>query len=222
LHAAQVVTELLKAAGITVGGAAGEGRAPAGSIEIGNVESPPMSEVVGEMLRESDNTTAELLTKELGWKAAGEGTTAAGLSAVTAALGESGLAADQYRSVDGSGLDRSDRATCGLLVDAVARAGPDGPIAAGLPVAGQTGTLSQRFGGSPAYGRLRAKTGALQGVAALSGWMAVPDGRQLVFAMLANGLPNEAAGRLLQERLGAALATYPEGPKPEELAPGAS
>ncbi len=220
LHAAQMVASLLKAAGVTVNGTASEGRAPATAVEIANVASAPMSEIVGEMLRESDNTTAELLTKELGRSESGQGTTAAGVAAIAASLTEAGLPANQFASVDGSGLDRSDRATCGLLLESVARSGPDGALAAGLPIAGQTGTLSQRFIGNPAYGRLRAKTGALQGVAALSGWIAVPDGRHLAFAMVANGLPTEASGRALQERLGAVLAAYPQGPTRDELAPG--
>ncbi|HET7487355.1 MAG TPA: D-alanyl-D-alanine carboxypeptidase/D-alanyl-D-alanine-endopeptidase [Acidimicrobiales bacterium] len=220
LHAATVFATLLQARGVTVAGGPAEGRAPAATAVVASVPSPPLRDVVGEMLRESDNQTAELLVKELGHRFAGSGTTAAGLGVVRDTLAGLGLPVSQLSTVDGSGLDRSDRATCGLLLAAVDRAGPAGPLAAGFPVAGRDGTLAKRFAGNPAAGRLRAKTGSVDGVAALSGWVdPPPGGTALSFSLVVNDLPRDALGRALQEQVGAILARYPEAPTPDALAP---
>jgi serine-type D-Ala-D-Ala carboxypeptidase/endopeptidase (penicillin-binding protein 4) len=220
-HAAGVLAALLRARGVTVEGPSVEGRTPDAAAVVARAESPPMAEVVRQMLRESDNLTAELLVKELGRRFADDGTTAAGLRVMREALAQAGLPVDQLVSVDGSGLDRSDRVTCGLLMMAIDGSGPTGAIALGFPVAARDGTLAKRFlGGHPAAGRLRAKTGALDGVVGLSGYMDPPAGGDpLGFALLVNDLPRDALGRALQEQVGAILARYPEAPAPEALAP---
>jgi D-alanyl-D-alanine carboxypeptidase/D-alanyl-D-alanine-endopeptidase (penicillin-binding protein 4) len=194
------------------------------------VSSPPVRDVVAEMLRESDNLTAELLVKELGHRFTGAGTTAAGLGVVRATLTSAGLPLGGLATVDGSGLDRSDRATCSLLLTAVEASGPAGTLAASFPLAAHDGTLTKRFQGSPAAGRLRAKTGSLDGVVGLTGYVAAPsgltvygaapaDGVPLAFSLLANDLPRDAIGRALQDRVGTVLARYPEAPAPAALAP---
>lgn len=220
VHAAAVFTALLQARGVAVAAPPSEGVAPAGAPAVARVESPPMTEVVGQMLRESDNLTAELLVKELGWRAGGKGTTAAGLPVVRDALAGMGLPVGDLTTVDGSGLDRSDRASCSLLMAALALGGPTGPVAGGFPVAARDGTLAKRFHGTPVAGRLRAKTGALAGVVGLSGFVEpVGGGTPLSFSLIANELPRDALGRALQEQVGGILAAYPEAPPPPELAP---
>jgi D-alanyl-D-alanine carboxypeptidase/D-alanyl-D-alanine-endopeptidase (penicillin-binding protein 4) len=222
-YAATVLADLLRAQGVTVTGEAGQARAPADLPALATVKSPPLAEVVGEMLRESDNNTAELLVKELGRRFGKAGSTAAGLTVIKSALADAKLPSAELEAVDGSGLDRSDLASCNLLVDILGASGAKGPIATGLAVAGVTGTLSDRFDNNPAAGRLKAKTGFLDGVVALSGWVEATRGDELRFAFLANGLPipSEKPAYGSQERLGAALASYPEAPAADELAPGA-
>ena len=220
LHAAAVLAALLQARGVAVAGGTAEGQAPAAAVTVAQVASPPMREVVGQMLRESDNLTAELLVKELGRRFAGEGSTAAGLGVVRQSLQAAGLPVAQLVTVDGSGLDRSDRASCALLMAALERSGPSGPIAAGLPVAAKDGTLAKRFLGNPAAGRLRAKTGSLDGVVGLTGYVDAPGGTEpLSFSLMVNELPRDAFGRALQEQVGAVLAAYPDAPAPDALAP---
>ena len=70
-----------------------------------------------------------------------------------------------------------------------------------------------------AAGRLRAKTGSLEGVAAFTGWLDLDRGRSLAFSLVANGVTGEAAGTALEDRLATTLASYPQGPPPGELAP---
>lgn len=221
-HAAAVLVGLLQARGVTVAGGAGMGKAERGPT-MARVDSPPLREVVAQMLRESDNMTAELLVKELGHRFGGAGSTEAGLRVIRETVAAAGLPTEALALVDGSGLDRGDRATCRVLLESVVRDGPTGALAAGMPVAAQDGTLARRFQGHPAAGRLRAKTGSLDNVAALSGWMnpplATPDAARLAFALVANDFGREPVGRSLQESVAAALAAYPEAPKPDELRP---
>lgn len=220
-HAAAVLTDLLRARNVAVGAAPRHATAAAGDHAHLVTTQPSLSvaEIVAEMLRESDNSTAEILVKELGHRA-GEGSWARGLESVRAALKDEGLSVDALRTVDGSGLDRNDRATCRLVLDAVTDGGPEGPVAEGLAVAAQTGTLTLRFQGHPAAGRLRAKTGSLLGVAALAGYLPVEDDPPLAFALIANEIPREPVGRALQERVAEALTRYPEAPPAASIEPG--
>jgi len=218
--AADVLTNLLRARGVVVTGPPQEGAAPPGAAALARVSSPPVRDVISEMLRHSDNLTAELLVKELGHRYAGDGSTAAGVRVVRDTLSSTGLPVADFASVDGSGLDRSDLVTCNLLLGAVDAGGPSGPMAAGFPVAGRSGTLVQRFIGSPAAGRLRAKTGSLDNVTGLTGYVdSAGGGPALSFALLANEIPDDGQGRALQEQVGGALALYPQGPSPAVLGP---
>lgn len=213
--AAATLADLLVARGVQVSGGAGVGRAPAGP-ELAGVDSKPVAEIVAQMLRESDNYTAELLVKELGHRR-GEGSTASGLKAMHDILGRQGVPLQGFEAADGSGLDRSDRATCASVAGALAADGHDGPLSRGFPVAGRSGTLSDRFEGGKVEGRLRAKTGSLNGVTALSGYLGP---RPILFSLIANDLPDPVArGQRLQEQVVAALAAYPDAPPREKLMP---
>ncbi len=218
-HGAAVLTELLRSRGVLVPDA-GEGVVPTGAMAVASVTSPPLPEIVGELLRESDNMTAEVLTKELGQRFGSGGTWAEGTAVIRATVAEAGLPAEGYSAVDGSGLDVSNRLSCSLLMDALDLAGPGGPVASGFAVAGQTGTLASRFKGNAAEGRLRAKTGSLNFVSGLVGFVDAADDRKLEFALLANDLPDRTdSGRALQERVGAILAGYPKAPPASALQP---
>ncbi|HZQ84613.1 MAG TPA: D-alanyl-D-alanine carboxypeptidase/D-alanyl-D-alanine-endopeptidase [Acidimicrobiales bacterium] len=217
-HAASVLTELLQARGVTVDGTAGEGRAPSGAVSVAHVPSMPVKDIVTEMLEESDNDTAELLVKELGHRFGGAGTTTAGLGVLHATLADAGLPMAGWTAVDGSGLDRADRATCRLLVDTLTNGPHAGEIVDALPVAAGNGTLAHRFVGHPAAGRLRGKTGSLDGVISLSGVVDSSVGR-VSFALVMNQLPSEAVGLQFADAVGDILALYPDAPKPDEIAP---
>jgi serine-type D-Ala-D-Ala carboxypeptidase/endopeptidase (penicillin-binding protein 4) len=218
-NAAAILTGLLRSRGVAVGGDGAEGRAPPGGAAVASITSPPLSDVVAVLLQESDNLTAELLVKELGVRFGGEGSTRAGLDVVRSTLDSLGLPEEAMAAADGSGLDRSDRLTCELLQTTLAKDGEQGVVSRGLPVAGRNGTLARRFAGSPADGKVRAKTGSLRGVTGLSGWTTTLDGRALMFSLLANELPTERAGTALQDRVVSVLATWPEAPPVAEVAP---
>lgn len=203
--AAEVFGGLLEARGVTITGDGGAGVAPAGSVEVAGVDSPTVGDLVHAMLRDSDNGTAELLVKELGRQRRGEGTTAAGTDVIAATLETVGVARDGLTVADGSGLSDAARLTCRSLTTLLAR---DAEALSGrLSIAGRDGTLGRRFLGTAAAGRLRAKTGSLDGTAALAGYVETISGTTVEFAYIIHGLPHGQSGWALQDRLGAALAT---------------
>lgn len=218
-HAASVLADLLRARGVTVG-ATGEGTAPAGAPNLTSIESAPLRDVVAEVLQNSDNLGAEMLVKELSARPGTPGSTTAGLTVIAAQIGRTlGVPAGELATVDGSGLDRSDRLSCSVLERLMARAGDSGPLTESLPVAGRNGTLFRRFVGTSAAGKVRAKTGSLEGVAGLAGFATARDGRPLSFALLANALPSASAGSALQDKVATVLAGYPQAPAADELGP---
>lgn len=207
--AADQLAALLEERGVTVGPST-NGRAPADATGIASVHSAPLSEVVASMLRSSDNYTAELLTRELAVHAGTQpGTTEAGAAATEAELERIGVSAAGIEMRDGSGLDRADAATCRALDGVLMHARSGSRTAAvdqGLAVAGRTGTLAERFAGTPLAARLRAKTGTLNGVTGLAG---VIDGpRPIVFSMIANGAFGQGQGFALQQQVAGALDAF--------------
>lgn len=199
--AASVLNELLRQRGVVVHGMPTSGSLAPGAVELAAVESPTMAELVGQMLRESDNGTAEMLVRELGLRVGGSGTSAAGTRAMHDTLAEMGFPMRGVDILDGSGLDPRNRVTCRLLTAVNLRGIPG--VEAGLPVAAQTGTLYKRFLATPVAGHLRAKTGSIRGVSALAGHVDTAGGRRLTFAHVLNGTRGE--GTSLQNLLGGHL-----------------
>ena len=224
IHAADQLTQLLVAKGVTVDGAATSGRAPQGASEVAELASPPIGDMVKEMLTESDNGTAELLTKELGLHDGAAGTTVAGVADIQKVLQNASLPVDGTTQVDGSGLASENRETCTAVQALLDKEGPASALASGLPIAGQTGTLDKRFVGTPVSGRMRAKTGTLDQASALAGYLQTTQGVDISFAFLMNvPAPQKitADDVALEEELASILVQYPEsvdiallGPKP--------
>ena len=223
-HAAIVLADLLAGRGVTVGATAA-GIAPAGAVEVAAVESPALSEIVGEMLRESDNQTAELLLKELAVARGRPGTTADGVAVANEIVAGLALPIGGAAVADGSGLGNGNLMSCALAQAILDRGGPESPIGRGLPIAGQTGTLSLRFLEGPATGRVRAKTGTLNQVTSLAGFVDTVPGGTLTFSFIANLEGDQRVGEedlARQEELAAILVRYPEGPSLELLGPQAA
>jgi D-alanyl-D-alanine carboxypeptidase/D-alanyl-D-alanine-endopeptidase (penicillin-binding protein 4) len=220
--AAEQLDAALEAAGIQVNG--GEARGAPAPLEpqvLVEVTSPPVAEIIQQMLQESDNNTAELLVKELGLRIGGTGTTEAGATVVRQSLEQRGLDPAQFSVVDGSGLARENLQSCQAIETLLDESPPGTVVGDGLAVAGRSGTLTNRYADSPLAGVLRAKTGSLNEVATLAGIVPTADGL-IDFVQLLNGLPIEdEAGTTLQDRLVEILATWPERPDPEQVAPPA-
>lgn len=182
--ATTIFADMLVARGVQVQGGSGSGVAPEG-LELAAIESPTVGELSAAMLRDSDNGTAELLVKELGWKHRGDGSTAAGLAVVTDLLRSKGISMQGESLGDGSGLSDANLVSCRLLTAVLTTWRTD--IDVRLPRAGRDGTLRRRLVGTTAEGRVRAKTGSLRGVSSLAGYVEAADGRTLSFAAIVTG-----------------------------------
>ncbi|MEU5717149.1 D-alanyl-D-alanine carboxypeptidase/D-alanyl-D-alanine-endopeptidase [Streptomyces sp. NPDC020403] len=203
-EAARTFADLLGDAGVTTRPAPSAGRAAAGSTTVATHLSPPLSALVERALTNSDNDIAEALARQTALKAGKPASFAGARLAVTERLRKLGLPVAGAHLADGSGLDRADKVTAGLLTGLLAlAAGPDHPelrpVLTGLPVAGFSGTLGSRYTvTSRGTGLIRAKTGTLTGVNALAGTAVDARGRLLAFAFLASGTtsPQEAEATL--------------------------
>jgi D-alanyl-D-alanine carboxypeptidase/D-alanyl-D-alanine-endopeptidase (penicillin-binding protein 4) len=193
-QAGDAFAQLLRSDGLHVVGHPKSGTATAASTPLAKVESPPLSQLVQRMLTVSDDDLAEALGRALARHVGRPASFAGAAKAVTTAVAKLDVPTRGVSLQDTSGLSHLDRVTPRALV-AVLRAAtsPAHPdlqsLVAGLPVAGLTGTLSDRFAHPPtvrAAGMLRAKTGTLTGVNALAGTVVDHSGRLLVFAFLAS------------------------------------
>ncbi|MEQ1570872.1 MAG: D-alanyl-D-alanine carboxypeptidase/D-alanyl-D-alanine-endopeptidase, partial [Myxococcota bacterium] len=199
---ASEVTRALVAAGIAVDGPPMVGPAP-DVVELVELASPPLRDLVRHTLGASDNLYAECLRSALDTVSPREPGVADGR--ITALLVDSGVPAEQARLVDGSGLSRYSL----LSADALARVStwvavqPWGAeLIELLPVAGRDGTLATRLVGTPVDGRLRAKTGSMSGVRNLVGYVSNADGEPLAFAVLFNGfVAPQAQAIAVQDRV---------------------
>ena len=220
-HAAAVLTEQLRSRGVVVDGPPSSGPAPAGQDVLAKVESLPVDKVVGEMLAFSDNTTAEMLTREVGRKVSQTPTTDAGTAAAMAWLTSHQFDTTGVVLKDGSGLTADNRLTCNLIADLLQRAGAQSALADGLARPAQPGTLKDRLTAPKYRDAVRAKTGTLNSVTALSGWVRTVPGRDLVFAVLENtGGRNVGANELsVESRLVDSILAYPDLPPREQVSP---
>jgi D-alanyl-D-alanine carboxypeptidase/D-alanyl-D-alanine-endopeptidase (penicillin-binding protein 4) len=181
------------------------GSAPSGAEVLGSVRSQPVSTLVQQELIVSDNTIAEALARVTAIKA-GTGNRFSDIdAAVIPALQRYGIAPTGVRVVDGSGLSDDDRIPPAyltkLFVKVLHRADGLGPVYAGLPIAGRTGSLSysDRFSGAAARadGKVRAKTGWIDTGYTLAGIIRAKDGTPLTFAFYALGNVTASAKQAL-------------------------
>lgn len=190
--AGKTLAGVLAEEGVGLVGSVERRAVPAHAEVLARHPSPPLAEVCSRLNKPSDNLIAEMMLKELGWQTRGRGSAGAGGDFIEAWLREAGIGAAGVRVNDGSGLSRQDlvttRVLSGLLMHAQRQEwGP--AFLASLPLAGQDGTLRRRMTEGPARGKIRAKTGSLSQVSALSGYAEAEDGRRLVFALLINNYP---------------------------------
>jgi serine-type D-Ala-D-Ala carboxypeptidase/endopeptidase (penicillin-binding protein 4) len=193
--------------------------------EIAGIDSAPLSEMVRTVNKVSQNLHAELLLRHLGKTRAAQDKDADALGAEVVAdfLKKAGVDPASLRLRDGSGLSRLDSITPQATVKLLAfmhRHPTSAIYFDSLPVAGVDGTLRGRMKNSRAEKNLRAKTGTLDDVSALSGFVQTADGQTLVFSILLNQL-NRARneGVAAGNALGVAMAEYKSAPTKEAEPP---
>ncbi|HXH79628.1 D-alanyl-D-alanine carboxypeptidase/D-alanyl-D-alanine endopeptidase [Nocardioides sp.] len=207
LTAAATFASALAKTGVKVVGTPTRVVAAPGAVELASVESAPVSQIVERVLDVSDNEAAEVLAHHVGLAVSGDGSFTGGAAGVISTLQALGVETGTDVVHDGSGLSRLNRLSPGTLVQVLqVAARPERPelrtLITGLPVAGFTGSLTNRFSaaGVDALGDVRAKTGTLSGVSSLAGVVAGRDGTDMVFVLAV-----DKTGKALESEVEAAL-----------------
>ena len=160
--------------------------------ELASIQSPPLSELLRETNQNSNNIFAESLLRALAVRSPtlqNKSSEALGLEAIKTNLTKLGVDPTAYQLVDGSGLSRRNLITPEALVQTlqgIAKTPAANVYRVSLPVAGKSGTLSNRFRNTPAEGIVQAKTGTLRGAISLSGYMNAPQYEPLAFSIMVN------------------------------------
>jgi D-alanyl-D-alanine carboxypeptidase/D-alanyl-D-alanine-endopeptidase (penicillin-binding protein 4) len=161
-------------------------------------ESAPLSSLVGYALKVSQNYYAEMFLKAAGRGAGSEpGSAERGRQAVRAVLEAWGISLEPLVMRDGSGLSRYNYVSAELMSDLLVHAWNDerlrGPFVAALPVGGRDGTLGARMRNPVLDRQVQAKTGTLDNVRSLAGYMHTSSGDTLAFTMIANNFTAASA-----------------------------
>jgi serine-type D-Ala-D-Ala carboxypeptidase/endopeptidase (penicillin-binding protein 4) len=163
----------------------------AGGKEIASVQSPPLMERLREMMNASDNVMAESTGREVAEASGHPQSFAGAVDAVLGALDDADIDTGAAHLLDSSGLSVDDRLTAETLDEVIGAAAGDDhqrlrPLVDLLPIAGGSGTLSNRYLDTSSAGYLRAKTGSLTATNSLAGIVTDTSGRVLTFALLSN------------------------------------
>jgi D-alanyl-D-alanine carboxypeptidase/D-alanyl-D-alanine-endopeptidase (penicillin-binding protein 4) len=199
--AATNLTHALRHLGVTIGSKGTAGPGVTGMMLLASASSKPLRSIMERMDHRSINFSAEVLGKALAYAGGEAGTIANGAAAICAYEAAHGVHATCH---DGSGLSYGNRQTAIGILHMLWNADHQpwlGALRMALPAAGQ-GTLRHRLGGI----RIRAKTGTLDNVSALSGWIwNGPTDGWITFSMLTSGM-EEYAAKDLEDRIAQVLA----------------
>lgn len=224
--AAEAFAHALEAAGVSTTGAISRAKAPlaangstAGAVQpgtvLGSVESATVAQQVQYMLAESDNYVAEVMGRMAALKLGKEASNSGAIAAVREVVESLGVSLDGITMTDACGLAVGNLISPAQLVKVLTLMLADpgsniGLALPGLPIAGLSGSLQQRFVSGPELGGaglVRAKTGSLNSVTGLSGYVVNAHGRLLVFSILGNGFSDgAAAARPVADAAAAVLA----------------
>lgn len=174
-------------------------------------QSPPLIEILDVINKKSHNLMAEQALRTVGRVAGGEGSVAGGFKAVQTLLQkETGAVPEDFNMDDGSGLsvlDRTSARTIIHLLSFMSKSPMWDSYWSTLPEAGVAGGL-RRMGGTKAVGNLKAKTGTINNVSSLSGYVNAANGERLAFSIISNNVPSTWRAKRVEDAIGARLAAY--------------
>jgi serine-type D-Ala-D-Ala carboxypeptidase/endopeptidase (penicillin-binding protein 4) len=202
---------------VTPGGSKVTGRRVWGSqagsftpVVVARHTSPPLVDYLMVINKQSHNFLAETVLKTMGRVVSGDGSFTGGSRVIMRFLEEqAGVATAGIEVADGSGLSERNRVSAAALVGVLEYMSETAlwdTFLETLPEAGRRGELPRMFR-TPAARNLRAKTGTLDGVSALSGMVRSVDGERILFSILSNDVP-ESATKRVEDRFGAKLAGF--------------
>lgn len=205
----EALRAFLQQRGIAVTGTVKAGKTPANAELLAKMDSQPVSSLVIDMMKFSNNYVAEMLTKGLAAKFVKQPASLEdGVKVITDTVIAMGLKKDRFQFENPSGLSRRNSIRpvdlAHLLVENYKRFSYAPEYLAALPLAGVDGTLRKRFQNSDAVGWVRAKTGNLHGVVGLAGYAGQKEGGAKAFVFIFNGPEDQGD---LARRLFDALAS---------------
>ena len=207
-------SELLQQENITFEGKVLKDSVPDKAIVLVRHISSPLTLIIMNTNKISDNLSAELLMKTVGAEIKGvPGTAEKGISVVKEVLSDIGVDSTTYEIADGSGVSRYNVITPDLIVDLLTEMNRDFRIQAeyktSLPIAGIDGTLQGRMKNSAAEGKLRAKTGSLRGVSSLAGYTTTAEGELVAFSMIMEHfIISTSKIRDIQDQIGNLISSF--------------
>jgi serine-type D-Ala-D-Ala carboxypeptidase/endopeptidase (penicillin-binding protein 4) len=213
LYAATLFKESLARSGVSVVGDVRTGVVSPSALLL-HTQTRRLDSVIVHLNKVSDNLSAENILKTISAvRGKTSGSAAHGLSEVQVYLASIGIDTTAILLADGSGLSFYNLLTAHAITQllvGIAREQTLFPtFYASLPIAGIDGTLSSRMQGTTAQSNVRAKTGTLSGVSALSGYVHTLDGELLAFSILMQNYLGEATPyRRVQDHIAALLATF--------------
>ncbi len=212
-YAASLLVRALKKAGVEGALAVEYGVAPERQPLIADMPSPPLSSMLYSVGKWSDNFAAEMLLKIMGAQVQQPGSSAQGVIAVREELMKRGVDTEGLVMVNGSGLFDGNQVAPRHVTQTLIAAYRDPAIqaeyVAHLAVGGSDGTLKSRLEDLPRPRMVRAKTGTLRDVIALSGYVLGEPDRSVAFSFLANGIAGKQGdAKKLADNIVRALANY--------------
>ncbi|AXI08910.1 D-alanyl-D-alanine carboxypeptidase/D-alanyl-D-alanine-endopeptidase [Oceanobacillus zhaokaii] len=205
LYALDLFRDALKKQGIVCDGEARIGQAPRNTQLIFTRKSIPLSELLIPFMKLSNNGHAEILVKEMGRIVYGEGSWEKGIRVMKRELAKLGINMESILIKDGSGISHSNLIPANEITNLLVQIQKRNwfPVyLKSLPAAGAAermigGTLYERLQGKS----VRAKTGTIEGVSTLSGYMKTNKGNDLIFSIMINNLLNEEDGKLIEDEI---------------------
>ncbi len=181
-------------------------------------DSLPLRQDIKVTLKVSQNLHAEMLLRTMARKVSGQGSLQAGVKILAGFARELNIPPDQVCFAGGSGLSRDTLVSPNALIkllEFMARSGDFKDFLDALPVAGVDGTLADRFENTSAKGRIHAKTGSMEHVNTLAGYMDPPGGGRLAFVIMSNSHPLHSAAAIgVVDRLAVAIYRQFAGGRP--------
>ena len=167
-------------------------------VEITRLESPPFSLIAAKTMKPSQNLYTELILRALGEQTGDKSdprktSEAKGLEVVQSFLAQAGIQPESVVQYDGCGLSRHDLITPAAVAQLYSYMNAR-PYAQSwrdaLTIAGVDGTLKNRFVGTAVANNLRGKTGTIDHVSALSGYLTTASGERVALSALTNDIPD--------------------------------
>lgn len=193
-YTARLLLRELGEEGITVAGTVRLAeRGAAVATVLATVDSAPMADILAECNEESDNLLAEMLYLACARERFGRASYRGAYRTEEELFKRLDIDPREVNPSDGSGLSRENAITPRALVELLRAFHDVAWFRESLPVSGRSGTLRYRLGGNGLAGRVRAKTGTLDGASSLSGYVQSRSGRTIVFSIMANNYTSSTA-----------------------------